>query len=275
MNCGVLQQERIGNKRCPGEPGFHGSPDSGGGRIFCIGIFCVVASLPDDHQRLHSTVLGQDGLAVFHGEDVVRPEYKLRIGSQSFQSSLTGSREGDSLIQLAAKQGRKLGTQQDPGGVHQGSGIAAFAAKAQIVAERAQNGHASGGEALCGGKHIRGGQFQHQIRSGQHRSPGPKGLVHDGRVAPLDIIAAHQADNGCVLAEIFLDPTDLLVMPPVEGVIFAYDSDDFQKNPSFFIKFSFLGLEKSGIMTYNNLSSVHHIIKHQKIKQYFLGGRFQ
>jgi hypothetical protein len=50
---------------------------------------------------------------------------------------------------------------------------------------------------------------------------------------PLDEIAAHHANNGGILAQFPTNDGKLLLMPQMQGVIFADNANSFQKNPSF------------------------------------------
>ena len=52
--------------------------------------------------------------------------------------------------------------------------------------------------------------------------------------APLDEIAAHEADDGAVRAERLPDEPDLPGVTGVEWVVFADDSHDFHFPASFF-----------------------------------------
>ena len=60
--------------------------------------------------------------------------------------------------------------------------------------------------------------------------------MENGRMTPLDKIAAHDADNGSIFAQFPADGVDLLLVTKMKGVVFADNTNGFQKNPSFFIK---------------------------------------
>ena len=57
------------------------------------------------------------------------------------------------------------------------------------------------------------------------------------RVTALDEIAAHQANNGAIIARFGANGIYLLFVTVVKGVILANNTDSFQKYPSFSKKY--------------------------------------
>ena len=57
----------------------------------------------------------------------------------------------------------------------------------------------------------------------------------------MDVVAAHQAADGGIGAKLLPNEADLLLMSPVEGVVFTDNPDGFQKIPSFTKFFLFRG----------------------------------
>ena len=113
------------------------------------------------------------------------------------------------------------GGEEGFGGGEEGGGIGMLCTEGHLVAEAAQNGHGSGGKALGGGEGILHRKLQHQIRPRLKRSPCPEHLVEDGRVAPLDEIAAHQADDGCLFRRCSTYHGHLFCVTQMQGVIFT------------------------------------------------------
>ena len=66
--------------------------------------------------------------------------------------------------------------------------------------------------------------------------------MKNSRRAPLNKIAAHQADNSAAIRKFAANPVELLPVPQVKGVILTDDADDFQKIPSFSKIFPIQGL---------------------------------
>lgn len=84
-----------------------------------------------------------------------------------------------------------------------------------------------------------GGKLQHQVSAAEQGGLGTDGFIHDGRSAPLDVIAAHQAHNGGISSAARPDVPELAQMPIVEGVIFANNADRFHGIRSFCKKIRF------------------------------------
>ena len=65
-----------------------------------------------------------------------------------------------------------------------------------------------------------------------HRRAGAHALVKDRGLAPLDIIAAHEADDGGIPAQLLPDRGQLPRVAEMEGVIFTDHADRLHKRPS-------------------------------------------
>ena len=65
-----------------------------------------------------------------------------------------------------------------------------------------------------------------------HRRAGAHALVKDCGLAPLDIIAAHEADDGRIPAQLLPDHGQLTRVAEMEGVIFTDHADRLHKRPS-------------------------------------------
>ena len=86
--------------------------------------------------------------------------------------------------------------------------------------------HATFGKNLRRGSGIGGGQLQHQIGAAAHRHLGPCQLVRHSRLAPLDEVAAHGADNGSIRPQKGTGALQLQQMPPVEGIVLCYNTSN-------------------------------------------------
>ena len=75
-------------------------------------------------------------------------------------------------------------------------------------------------------------QLQHKIRPRVHRRAGAHALVKDCGLAPLDVIAAHEADDGGIPAQLLPDRGQLPRVAEMEGVIFTDHADRLHKRPS-------------------------------------------
>ena len=208
-------------------------PQGGGGGIFVIGEFVMVAALPGDGHGTHFRVPGRHGFAVFDSENIVGACNQFTLQAHPGKGLLPGGGEGQALFQLIPEDGREVLGQKRPGGGHQGIAVCIFGTEAQLVAEIAQNRHASIGEALGRGQGVMGGQLQHQVGACGNGGSGPEGFVKNGRSAPLDEAAAHQTDDGRFRAAEATNHAHLLPMAQMQGVIFTDDSDCFQNFVTF------------------------------------------
>ena len=205
-----------------------------GGGIFPVGRPVVIAPLPPDGKGNHRGALGENGLAVFHGQNVVGAAQDFP-GQPHLRESLgAGGGEGLAAVQFPAEQGRKVLRKQRPGGLHQKLCFAGFRAEAKGIAQLRQNADASRGEPLGGGQAHGGWQLHHKVGAAGDGGLCPEGFIHDGGRAPLDVIAAHGAHNGGFPAKLRLDPVELLAVACMKGVIFGNDTNGFQNSPSFF-----------------------------------------
>ena len=241
----------------------HQIPDGGGGRVFRVGHFSMVAACPVDGENVHGAALGENGLAVFHSQNVVGQGENVCFWPHGGQSGLAGSREGFSGIQMLAEQGRKFGTEKGSGGLHQRFFVGGFGAEAQHITHPGKDPDTFCRKTLSGGEGCRDGKLQYQIRAAEKGGFRPGTLVDDGRHTPLNIIAAHGADNGCFFAELFTNQPDLLQMAQMQGVVFANNTNGHGNIPLLFIKNFQMGLEKSKPIGYNiyKYDYGYHIIK--------------
>ena len=115
----------------------------------------------------------------------------------------------------------------------QSIGICRFSAKAKIITETAKNLNTACGKTFRRGQSTGYRKFQYQIRAAQDGGFGTEGLVYNGGHAPLDKIAAHEANNGGIFSQKTANDLKLLHMTLVQGIVFTDDSDLFQKIPSF------------------------------------------
>ena len=106
-----------------------------GGGIFMVGRPVVIAPLPPDGKGNHGGALGENGLAVFHGQNVVGAAQNLP-GQPHLRESLgAGGGEGLAAVQFPAKEGREVLRKQRPGSLHQRRGFAGLRAEAKGVAQ--------------------------------------------------------------------------------------------------------------------------------------------
>ena len=194
----------------------------------------MVIALPADGENIQISLLLQDRLAVFHSQNIVGTGKNIRIRAHSGQSGLAGGREGKSLVQLLTEQWREFFGKKGAGSVQQTIFVCSFRAEADCVTNFAQYSHTPGGKTFRRRQRGCDGKFQNKIRTGQDCGLGPEGFVHNGRVTTLDKISAHCADDSSVRTEMFPNTADLFGVSPMEGIIFANDTNGFQKNPSQF-----------------------------------------
>ena len=225
------------NKRSPRFTAADSISNGGGGGILRIGGGTVVVALPQNGIWLHRAVLRQDGFAVFYSKNIIGTLQQIGV---ILQCGGSGGREGQTLVKLLTQSVLKVVRQQRFCGRYQGTGIAGFCAEAKKITKSAKNLYAAGGKALRRRKGIGKRQLQHQIGAAEKSRLRPEGFMEDGRIAPLDKIAAHQANDGAILTEFGTDGVELLFVTVVKGVIFANNADSFQKYPSFSKKYLFL-----------------------------------
>ena len=198
----------------------------------------VGTALPANGQRAQGEPAAQQRLAVLHAQNVVGRFQQRRLfrSQQGGYRRLTAGRVGLSRVQPTAQGSGILRREQAASQLQQRRRLAALAAKHQI------RHHAGGGKYLDAaiGKGLRRGhspgqrQLQHQVRAALHDGPGPLVLANQGKITPLDEVAAHGADNGGVGSQ---QPPGLLQqaqMPAVQRIVF-YDhtcnSHKFHPNP--------------------------------------------
>ena len=217
----------------PVVPVEHQPPDSSGGRVFRVGDLGVVAACPVDGENLHRAALGEDGLAVFHSQNVIGAGENGGIQSQLIHGGLPGGREGGTGVQLGAEPGGKFLRQECLRGRPQGCGLSGFRAEAEGIAHPGEDLHTPGGEAFGGRQGGGDGQLQYQVGAAFDGGACPEGFVDDGGMAPLDKIAAHGADNGAIGTEFLPDQGNLLLMAQVQGVVFANNTNGHGRKPPF------------------------------------------
>ena len=73
-----------------------------------------------------------------------------------------------------------------------------------------------------------GGQrrFQHKVDAAAHGGLGATVFLHDRKVAPLNIIAAHCAHDGCIRAQRAPGFGQMVRVSRVEWVVFGNDAAD-------------------------------------------------
>ena len=239
---GIMEQRRRlrGNCRYPAAAGKHLLPQGGGRGGIGVQGGVVIAARPKNGHGFHGAALLQNGLGVLHAQKVVGGGQ--RPGDAHLRQSLAaGNRERAAGGKRLPQQRGKFRGAERPGGLQQRLCIHGFRAEAQPVTAAGGNGNASGGKPLGGGQGNFGGKLQHQVSAAKNGGPGTDGLVNNGRSAPLDVVAAHQADNGSILTPHFPDAPELGQMPIVKGVIFANYTNNFQPAYSFDKKFLFGG----------------------------------
>ena len=215
----------------------HQIPHRGGGGVFWIHSLRVVVSGSVDGKRDHGRILGQNGLAVFHSQNVIGKRKKISGKPHSFQSRLSGGREGLAGIQFLAELGREVITEQGFCGGKQGLTVCVLRAEAQGITQLGQKLHAAGGKPFRRGQSAGNGELQNQVSAAENSGLCPQGLVQNGGHAPLDEVAAHGADDGTVRSKFRFYPVDLLLMPQVEGVIFTDNANSFHVTASIIQKF--------------------------------------
>ena len=92
--------------------------------------------------------------------------------------------------------------------------------------------HTACGEALCRAQRVCDRQFQYETGPGFHRRPRPDALVKDRRLPALDIISAHQADNGRLRPQLLPDQAQLPRMAEMKGIIFTDHARCLHSSPS-------------------------------------------
>ena len=142
-------------------------------------------------QRLQVAALPQDGLAVFHPQDIVGAgQQRARAGFQFLGRGGAGRRKGRAARQMPLQPLGQGGAVHQAGSAHQQAGVGDLGAKGQrVAAQGGQQRHAGGGKALGAQAGIGGGQCRDQVRAGlqgrlhphrfrQQREPAP---LHGGR----------------------------------------------------------------------------------------------
>lgn len=69
------------------------------------------------------------------------------------------------------------------------------------------------------------GQFQYETGPGFHRRPRPDALVKDRRLPALDIVPAHQADNGRLRFQLLPNQAQLPRVAKMKGIVFTDHAD--------------------------------------------------
>ena len=172
-------------------------------------------------------------LAVLHRQNIIRLPHHFRRSAQLRQRPAAGSGKGDAPRQLPTQRLRKRRGPQAGRRLPQGVPVRRLRAEAQFVndAQRIQQPDAARGKPLRGGERRRHRQLQDEVRPAGHRRLGPHRLWQKRRLAPLDEIAAHQADDDRVAPQPLPDEAKLLGVPIVKRVIFTDDGSYFHKNP--------------------------------------------
>ena len=75
-------------------------------------------------------------------------------------------------------------------------------------------------------------QLQYEAGPRLHRCPRPDALVKDRRLPALDIISAHQADNGRLRPQLLPDQAQLPRMAEMKGIIFTDHADRLHRSSS-------------------------------------------
>ena len=65
-----------------------------------------------------------------------------------------------------------------------------------------------------------------------HRCPRPDALVKDRRLPALDIVPAHQADNGRLRPQLLPDQAQLPRMAEMKGIVFTDHADRLHRSSS-------------------------------------------
>ena len=134
---------------------------------------------------------------------------------------------------MAAQSSGKIIGQQSPGGIHQQIAVCRFGTEADGIAKSAENGYAAGGKTLGGGQGILHRQFQYQVGTAHQRCFCTVHFIKNGRMTPLNKVAAHEANNTGFRAEGGPDGIKLLFVAQVERIVFANHPNGLQINPSF------------------------------------------
>ena len=186
----------------------------------------MTGTLPGQGDRHQRSPQLQDGLAVFHGQIVVRLAQQRRhgrVGPHGLHCRLPGCRK-------AAGPGRKPGLEggavfragEHPGGLHQKRRIRGLGSEHQSVAPGGgQQLHPGPGKAFRPGTGIRSGQGEHEVGPAGQRGLHPHAFGQQGQRAPLGQPAAyghrHPLSTQCLC---------LLQLPSVavvEGIVFGND----------------------------------------------------
>ena len=183
-----------------------------------------------DGQGNEGGILGENCLAVLHPQNVVGLGEQVGGSSQGFQRPLPGGRKAQPFLQMLPQHRGKGGAVQHPGGFHNFFRLGRFCPEAQVGTQPGENLHPPGGEPFRRGKTGGDGQLQHQVGTAGNRCLCPEGFIHNGRVSPLDKVAAHKAHHRRILPQKTFCQVQLSFVPFVQGIVFTNNACNLQNN---------------------------------------------
>ena len=113
----------------------------------------------------------------------------------------------------------------------QGCRIPALAAESQVCHQAGLFKHldAAVGEPLRRADRPGQGQLQHQVHAALHGGPGTGVLPHDGKIPPLDKVAAHDAHESGIRPQACPHLLQQVGMAVVHGIVFYNDTSDLHR----------------------------------------------
>ena len=185
-----------------------------------------------DGQGNEGGILGENCLAVLHRQNVVGLNQQIGGSPQGFQRPLPGGRKAQPFLQILPQCRKKCRTVQYPGSFHNFLRLGRFCPEAQVGTQPGENLHPPGGKPFRRGKTGGDGQLQHQVGAAGHRCLCPEGFIHNGRVSPLDKVAAHEAHHRRILTQKTFCQGKLLFVPFVQGIVFTNNACNLQNQPT-------------------------------------------
>ena len=136
----------------------------------------IVGRAPPRQRKGHKrAVLAQQGLAVFHAQDVIgRAQHRACSRTQRFRRRRAGGGERQARVQLPAQRCWKVRAFQQRCGLGDILQPPCLCAETQSIhtAQRTQQRHTRRCKALGGQRSVGCRQAEHQVRPGGQRSPG-------------------------------------------------------------------------------------------------------
>ena len=186
---------------------------------------------PEDGDGLNPAA--PEGLAVLHAQGVVGPGQRVPLRDQAQKGPLAGGGKGIPFFQLFPEGFRESAGAQRLRAADQGRGVPALAAEDQMAdgPRGLQYFHGPGGEALRRGEGPGNGQLQHQIRPAPYGGGGPGVLARRGKVPPLDVVPAHDAEDPCLRPQEAAGLRHQVDVAHMKGIVFCNDTSGGHKIP--------------------------------------------